>query len=55
MMAQCWAESTWKITNYEKFINEFPPNIIRSILQFERNKKKYVDKNIYYVQSNMYK
>ena len=40
MMAQCWAESTWKITNYEKFINEFPPNIIRSIPQFERNNKK---------------
>ena len=26
------------------FINQFPPNIIRSIRQFERINKKYVDK-----------
>ena len=40
-MAQSWAESTWEITNYERFINQFPLNIIKSIRQFERiNKKK---------------
>ena len=45
MMAQSQAESTWEITNYGRFINQFPPNIIRSIQQFERiNKKKYVYK-----------
>ena len=44
MMAQSWAESTWEITNYGRFINQFPPNIIRSIRQFERINKKYVDK-----------
>ena len=46
-MAQSWAESTWEITNYERFINQFPPNIVRSIRQFERINKKYVDKNVY--------
>ena len=40
MMAESWAESTWEITNYGKFINQFPPNIIRSIQQFERISKK---------------
>ena len=39
-MSQSWAESTWEITNYGRFINEFPLNIIRSIRQLERNKKK---------------
>ena len=53
-MAQSLAESTWEITNYGRIINQFPPNIIRSIQQFERINKKYVDKNVYYVQSNIY-
>ena len=48
MMAQSWAESTKEITNYGRFIIiiiiQFPPNIIRSIRQFERINKKYVDK-----------
>ena len=44
MMAQSWAESTWEITNYARFIKQFPPNIIRSIRQFERINQKYVDK-----------
>ena len=44
MIAQGWAESSWEITNYGRFINQFPPNIIRSIRQFESDKKKYVDK-----------
>ena len=34
------AESTWEITNYGRFINQFPPNIIRSIRQFERINEK---------------
>ena len=24
MMAQGWAESTWELTNYGRFINQFP-------------------------------
>ena len=44
-MAQSWAESTWEITNHGRFINQFPPNIIRSIRQFEKiNKKIYRQK-----------
>ena len=30
----------WLITNYGRFINQFPPNIVRSIRQFERINKK---------------
>ena len=40
MMAECWAESTWEITNYGRFINQFPLNIIKSIQQFERINEK---------------
>ena len=54
LMAQSWAESTWEITNYGRFINQFPQYIIRSLQQFERINKKYVDKNVYYLQSNIY-
>ena len=32
--------STWEITDYGSFINQFPPNIIRSTRQFERINKK---------------
>ena len=39
MMAYSWAESTLEITNYGRFINQLPPNILRSIRQFERIKK----------------
>ena len=53
MMAQSWTESTWEITNYGRFINQFLSNIIRSIRQFERLKKRYVDKKISIV-SNIY-
>ena len=42
--AQLWAERTWEITNYGRFINQFLLNIIRSIWQFERINKKYLDK-----------
>ena len=45
-MAQSWAESTWEITNYGRFINQFLLNIIRLIRQFERINKKYVDKRM---------
>ena len=45
-MAQSWAERTWELTNYRRFINQLPSNIIRSIRQFERiNKKKKKKKN----------
>ena len=35
-----WAESTSAITNYVRFINQFPPSIIRLIQQLERTNKK---------------
>ena len=35
-MAQDWAESYCEISNYERFINQFQPDIIRSIRQLER-------------------
>ena len=40
MMAQSRAESTWDIYNYRKYINQFPPNTIKAIRQYERIKKK---------------
>ena len=40
MMAQSRTESTWEINNYGKYINQFPPNIIKSIRQYERINKK---------------
>ena len=40
MMAQSQAESTWKINNYGRYINQFPPNIMKSIQQYERITKK---------------
>ena len=44
-MAQNWAESTWEITNDGRFINQYPPNIIRLIRQFERINIKISSKN----------
>ena len=38
-MAQSRAESTWDINNYRKYIHQFPPNIIKSIRQYEKFKK----------------
>ena len=40
MMALRRAESTWEIDNHGKYINQFPPNIIKSIQQYERINKK---------------
>ena len=40
MIAQSRAESTWEIDNYGKYINQFPPNTIKSIRQYERINKK---------------
>ena len=39
-MAQSWAESTWEINNYGKYINQFLSNTIKSIWQYERFNKK---------------
>ena len=39
-MAQSQAESTWEMNNYGRYINQFPPNIINSIRQYERINKK---------------
>ena len=44
MTVQSRAESIWEITNYEKYIKQFPLNIIKSIRQYESINKKYVDK-----------
>ena len=35
-----WAVGTWEINNYGKYINQFPPNTIKSIRQYERINKK---------------
>ena len=40
MMAKNQAESTWDIYNYGKYINQFPPNTIKAIRQYERINKK---------------
>ena len=40
MMAQSREESTWDIYNYRKYINQFPPNTIKAIRQYERINKK---------------
>ena len=40
MIAQSRAERTWEINNYGKYINQFPPNTIKSIRQYERINKK---------------
>ena len=40
MMAQRRAESTGEINNYRKYINQFPPNTIKSIWQYERINEK---------------
>ena len=50
MMTQSWAKSTLEITKYGRFINQFPPNIIKSIRQFERaNKKMFIMFNQIYI------
>ena len=38
-MAQSRTESTWEISNYGKYINQFLPNTTKSIRQYERIKK----------------
>ena len=40
MMAQSWAECSWDINDYGKYINQFPSNTIKSIRQYERINKK---------------
>ena len=35
---------TCEINNYGRYINQLPLNIIKSIRQYERINKKYVDK-----------
>ena len=47
MMTQSRAESTWEINNYGRYIYQFPPNTIKSIRQYEKINKKYVDRIIY--------
>ena len=40
MMAQSQAESTLEINKHVRYINQFPPTIIKSIRQYERINKK---------------
>ena len=40
MTAQSWAESTRDTYNYGQYINQFPPNMIKVIREFERIQKK---------------
>ena len=40
MMAQSWAESTRDTYNYGQYIDQFPPNTIKAIRQYERIQKK---------------
>ena len=39
-MAQSRAEGIWDIYNYGKYINQFQPNTIKAIRQYERINKK---------------
>ena len=39
-MAQSWAEITGDTYNYGQYINQFPPNAIKVIREFERIQKK---------------
>ena len=43
-MALSRTESTWEINNHGRFINQFPPNVLKSIRQYERINKKFIDK-----------
>ena len=40
MMAQSWTESSRDAYNYGQYINQFPPNMIKEIREFERIQKK---------------
>ena len=40
MMAQSRAESTRDTYNYGQYVNQFPPNTIKVIREFERIQKK---------------
>ena len=61
-MAQDWAESTRESSNYGSFINEFPPDSIRSMRQLEWTYTKmcgqkmsiYIYIYIYQVKLNKY-
>ena len=46
MMAQNRAENTLAINNYGKYINQFPPNTIKSIRKYERINKKICTQKI---------
>ena len=53
MMAQDRVKSTRENINYGRLINQFPPDIIKSTRLSEQINKKYVDKNVFNVQSNL--
>ena len=42
MMAQSRAESTRDTYNYGQHLNQFPPNTIKVIREFEGSKREYV-------------
>ena len=43
-MAQSQTESARDIYNYGKYINQFQPNTIKAIRQYERIQRKYEDR-----------
>ena len=50
-MAQSQAESTRDTYNYGQYINQFPPNTIKAIRQYEGIQNENVSiENVYYVQ-----
>ena len=53
-MAQSWAEIALEITNYGRFINQFPLNIIRSIRQFEWINKKICRQKVSIIFNQIY-
>ena len=46
MMAQNWAESTKVTISYGSFINQFPPDTIKSIWQLEKAYTKICRQNM---------
>ena len=54
MMAQSRAETTWDIYNYRKYTNQFPPNSIKAIRQYERINKKICRQKIYIMFNERY-
>ena len=53
-MAQSRVESTCEINNYGRYIDQFPPNIIKPIRHMKGSTKNMLTENVYYIKRNMY-